>query len=544
MSETALSTSLTPNSRSGLLAELGGERFDLVIIGGGITGAGVARDAARRGLRVALVEASDFAAGTSSRSSKLIHGGLRYLAMGEVGLVRETARERQAVHQMAPHLAEPCWMVVPARSRASLMKIRAGIGAYEKLGAVTDADRHLSWDRDALGEREPCLRRDEYPWVCAYREYMTDDARLVLAVLRDAVGAGAQVASRLPVVDVIWEGDRIDGVVTECGVSGNRVEIRSDAVVNATGPWVERLANLEEKSAADRLHPSKGIHIVVDAVRLPVRNLVIMETHDKRSIFVLPRGDSVAIGTTDTSYHGSQLLWPEIKQTDVEYLLHPLKRYFDVEPLGLDDVVAAWSGVRPLVAQEGKEATEISRKEEVWVGTGGMITVAGGKLTGFRTMAMTVLDFVAERLGRSLAPGPGPDPIPGGNFSSSLDHHAASVAATGVDRPLADRLVRLYGDETGPVLARGDEPLVPGGRVVAGEVSWAVEVDGALTLEDFIYRRTRAAWYTPAERVALLAPAATRMADLLGWDEARTAAEIESVQARYASELQFQDNTG
>ncbi len=545
MSEAAASTSLTPNSRSGQLAELGGERFDLVIIGGGITGAGVARDAARRGLRVALVEASDFAAGTSSRSSKLIHGGLRYLAMGEVGLVRETARERQAVHQMAPHLAEPCWMVVPARSRASLMKIRAGIGAYEKLGAVADADRHLSWDRDALGEREPCLRRDEYPWVCAYREYMTDDARLVLAVLRDAVGVGAQVASRLPVVDLIWEGNQIDGVVAECGLSGDRVEIRARAVVNATGPWVERLARFERPAANDRLHPSKGVHVVVHAERLPVQNLVIMNTSDKRSIFVLPRGDAVAIGTTDTSYHGDRLLWPEIEQIDVEYLLKPLERYFDVEPLGFDDVVAAWSGVRPLVAQKGKEAAEISRKEEVWVGTGGMITIAGGKLTGFRTMAKTVLDFVAKRLGRSLGAGPGPDPIPGGDLSSNLDAHAATVAATtGLERPLVDRLVRLYGNETSQVLALGHQPIVPGGRVLAGEVEWAVQIDGALALEDLIYRRTRAAWYTPAEREDLVAPAALLMADLLGWDEARTAAEVESVQARYASELQFQDSTG
>ena len=522
------------------MAELGSERFDLVIIGGGITGAGVARDAARRGLRVALVEKNDYAAGTSSRSSKLIHGGLRYLAMGEVGMVRETARERQAVHQMAPHLAEPCWMVVPAHNRANLMKFRAGISTYEKLGAVEDADRNLSWDRDALAEQEPCLRRDEYPWACAYREYMTDDARLVLAVLRDAAGSGATVANRLPVVDVIWKGRQVDGVVAECEVSGDRVEIRADAVVNATGPWVERLARFEEENAADRLHPSKGVHIVVEAARLPVRNLVIMATPDKRSVFVLPRGDTVAIGTTDTSYQGKRLLWPEIERSDVEYLLHPLKRYFDVEPLGLDDVTAAWSGVRPLVAQKGKEATEISRKEEVWVGTGGMITVAGGKLTGFRTMATTVLDFVAERLGRSLGPSPGPDPIPGGNLPSNLDAHAASLAAAeGLERPLADRLVRLYGDEANQVLALGHQPIVPGGRVVAGEVSWAVQVDGALTLEDLIYRRTRAAWYTPAEREDLLVPAASLMGDLLGWDEARTAAEIDAVQARYAGELEF-----
>ncbi|MXZ79443.1 MAG: glycerol-3-phosphate dehydrogenase/oxidase [Acidimicrobiia bacterium] len=544
MSEPAPSTSLTPSSRSELLAELEGERFDLVIIGGGITGAGVARDAVRRGLRVALVEKDDFAAGTSSRSSKLIHGGLRYLAMGDIGLVRETARERQAVHQMAPHLAEPCWMVVPARNRATLMKVRAGIGTYEKLGAIGDSDRHLSWDQDELAEEEPSLRRDEYPWACAYREYMTDDARLVLAVLRDAVGVGAVVASRLPVVDVIWEGGHIDGVVVACEMSDDRLEIRADAVVNAAGPWVEHLARFEQEAATDRLHPSKGVHVVVDAARLPVRNLVIMSTPDKRSVFVLPRGDAVAIGTTDTSYQGKQLLWPEIERSDVEYLLQPLKRYFDVEPLDFDDVVAAWSGVRPLVAQQGKEATEISRKEEVWVGTGGMITVAGGKLTGFRTMAMTVLDYVAERLGRSLGPNPVPDPIPGGDLTSDLDGHSASVAtASGIERPLADRLVRLYGDEASQVLALGHQPIVTGGRVVAGEVEWAVQVDGALTLEDLIYRRTRAAWYTPAERDDLLAPAASLMGDLLGWDKARTAAEIDAVRARYASELQFKADT-
>lgn len=525
------------------MAGLGDERFDLVVVGGGITGAGVARDAARRGLRVALVEKDDFAAGTSSRSSKLIHGGLRYLAMGDIGLVRETARERKAVHQMAPHLAEPRWLMVPARNRANLLKFRTGISTYEKLGAVDEADRHLTWDRDALAEVEPCLRQDEYPWACAYREYLTDDARLVLAVLRDAVAAGAQVGSRLPVVDMIWEDGGIAGVVSECEVTGDRVGIRADAVVNATGPWVERLAGLEAESAVARLHPSKGIHVVFEAGRLPVRNLVILETPDKRTIFVLPRGDTVAIGTTDTSYRGDQLLWPEIDRSDVEYLLQPVGRYFDIKPLGLDDVVAAWSGIRPLVAQEGKDAAEISRKEEVWVGTGGMITIAGGKLTGFRTMAMTVLDFVAKRLGRSLAPCPSPDPIPGGDLLSSLDAHAASVAAAaGVERAVADRLVRLYGSETTQVLAMGRQPIVPSGRVVDGEVGWAVAVDGALTLEDLIYRRTRAAWYSPAEREDLLAPAASLMGDLLGWDEARTTAEIDAVRTRYAAELRFKEN--
>ncbi len=500
----------------------------------------MARDAAGRGLRVALVEKDDFAAGTSSRSSKLIHGGLRYLAMGEVGLVRETALERRAVHQMAPHLAEPCWVVVPTRSRAGLLKFRAGIAAYEKLGGIKGADRHLTLDSDGLDQFEPRLQRDEFPWACAYREYMTDDARLVLAVLRSAVADGAQVAARLGVVEMIREGSRIDGVVAACEITGEQVEIRCDAVVNATGPWVERLTRLEDDEATDRLHPSKGVHLVVDAARLPVRNLVIMAAADKRSVFVVPRGDTVAVGTTDTSYRGDRILWPEIEREDIEYLLHPLGCYFDVESLTPDDVIAAWSGVRPLIAQEGKEAKEISRRNEVWVGNGGMITVAGGKLTGFRTMAMTVLDFVAQQLDRTLPTGPGPDPLPGGDFSSNIDDHAASVAtATGVEQPLAHRLVRLYGDEAGLVLAMGSRPLVPGGRVVDGEIGWAVEVDGALTLEDFVYRRTRAAWYTPAEREAILVPAAGLMAARLGWDEARTNREIDTVRGRFCDELRF-----
>ena len=207
--------SLSHPSRSDHLGRLEAEPFDVLIIGGGITGAGIARDAAARGLRVALVEADDFAAGTSSRSSKLIHGGLRYLAMGEVGMVRETALERKAVHAMAPHLAEPCWMVVPARNRASVLKFRTGIGTYEKLGAVEDIDRHIVWDAAELADNEPLLRTDEYHYGVAYREYLTDDARLVIGVLRSAVNDDAVVANFLPVTDLLRQGERIEGAVAD-----------------------------------------------------------------------------------------------------------------------------------------------------------------------------------------------------------------------------------------------------------------------------------------------------------------------------------------
>lgn len=525
-------TTLTPASRTALLDQLEADRFDLVVVGGGITGAGIARDAAGRGLRVALVEGDDFAAGTSSRSSKLIHGGLRYLANGEVDLVRQTARERTAVHTMAPHLAEPCWMVVPARNRASATAFRAGIGTYEKLGAVADADRHEVWRNEEITRHEPHLRTDPYDWAIAYREYLTDDARLVLAVLRAATRDGATLASRAPVVGLVLDGPRIDGVVARCAVTGREVEVRGDIVVNAAGPWVEGLARMEQDPPATRLHLSKGVHVVVDRSRFPVNHLVICNAEDKRSIFVIPRGDTVYVGTTDTSYHGDRPLWPEIEADDVRYLLAPLPRYFDIDPLRPGDVIAAWSGVRPLIAQEGKDPKEMSRKDEVTVGPGGMVSIAGGKLTGFRRLAEDVIRVVEKQLGRSLPAGPGTASVPGGESSGS-------TAVAGVAPAVAERLHRLYGAEADAVAALGAEPVVEGGFVLHGEIDWAIDVEAALTLEDVIYRRTRAAWFVPAEREQLATAAADLMANRQGWDATRRADELATVRARFADELAF-----
>ena len=543
-------TALDALDRAGTLRALQGRSFDLLVVGGGITGAGVARDAALRGLSVALIEAEDFSAGTSNRSSKLIHGGLRYLAMGDVALVRETALERKAVHAMAPHLAEPCWMLVPARNRASLLKFMAGITAYEKLGAVEKRDVHRNWNSDELARFEPQLDRDAHPFACVYREYLTDDARLVLATLRAATGAGAVVASRLRAESMLREGTRVIGVRARCGLAGDEIEVRATTVVNATGPWAETVAGLESESdaggtaagdaAEGRLHLSKGVHVVVPAERLPINNLIVMNTPDKRSIFAIPRGDTVYLGTTDTSYHGDRWLWPEIDREDVSYLLEPITRYFKVPALRPEDVIAAWSGLRPLIAEPGKSAKEMSRKDEIWNGSGGMLTIAGGKLTGFRKMAEDVLDAVARARGTTLPEAPGPTVMPGGDFEGDLE--ALARGLPGVDnlgRGCADRLVRLYGSEAREVLELGAEPLVPGGELVLGEVDWSVRREATFELEDLIYRRTRAAWYSPAERAAVLAPAAERMAALLGWDAAERDRQIAQVQARFDDEMAF-----
>lgn len=523
---------LTPPSRSSRLDELETDRFDVIVVGGGITGAGVARDAAARGLRVAVLEADDFAAGTSSRSSKLIHGGLRYLASGEVDLVRKTARERTAVHTMAPHLAEPCWMVVPARSWASVAKFRAAIGTYEKLGGIDGADRHEVWKGDEITAHEPHLRTDPYDYAVAYREYLTDDARLVLATLRAAVGSGAVVANRLPVVAMTRSGgdsSEIDGVVARCAETDREITVRGEVVVNAAGPWVERIARLEQDPPETLLHLSKGVHVVLPRSRFPANHLVICNTPDKRSIFVIPRGETVYIGTTDTSYYGERSLWPEIELDDVQYLLDPMVNYFDIDPLTPDDVIAAWSGVRPLIAQKGKEAKEMSRKDEVTVGSGGMISIAGGKLTGFRRLAEEVLDVVAKQLGRTLADGPGLAPLPGG-----------SPVEVDPDRQ-ATRLRRLYGSEAPEVLALGAAPLVEGEPVVSGEVDWAIDCEAATTVVDVVYRRTRLAWYVPARREQLSSAVAQRMADRLGWTPDEQAAQESDVKARFADELAFKN---
>lgn len=535
-----IDAALPTPARDATLARLEATEFDCVVIGGGITGAGVAREAGRRGLSTAVIEAEDFAAGTSSRSSKLIHGGLRYLAQGDVALVRETALERKRVHRLAPHLAEPCWMLVPARSWTSLLKFRAGLGTYETLGAVEEADRHRNWGEEELARFEPLLRRDRAPFACLYREYLTDDARLVLANLRDARRHGAEAVNHLRVESIRAPGGRAGGVLARCGLTGAVVHVRARSVVNAAGPWVEAVRRLEDPSAPSLLHLSKGVHVVLPKERLPVRHIVILGAADKRSIFAIPRGDVVYVGTTDTSYTGGTDVWPMITRGDVEYLLEPLSRTFDVPPVTPEECVSAWSGLRPLIAQPGRPPTEISRRDEVWIGPAGVVTIAGGKLTGYRKMAATVLEQLAGILGRALPEPATEAPLPGGDFDGDLETLARGLERSFALAPLAAaRLARLYGSEAEDVARLGAAPVLAGGRVLEGEIVWAVEQEGAAAVCDVIYRRTRAALYEPAEREALVAPVAEGMAKRLGWSPAMQRDQMRETLARLARDLAF-----
>lgn len=535
--------SISTAERARAMDALERESFDLAIIGGGITGAGVAREAALRGLRVALFEAEDFAAGTSSRSSKLIHGGLRYLALGDVGLVRESALERKVIFRLAPHLAERRWMVLPVRSRAALLKFRAAITTYEKLGAVERDDLHRNWGASELEVEEPALDRSTWRFACAYREYLTDDARLVLANLRAAAGAGSVALNHAPVTEILLENGRASGVTARCRLTGREVRVRAACVVNAAGAWVEALRRLEDSAAPPLLHLSKGVHIGIPAAQLPVRNLLLLGTDDRRSIFALRRDEIVFIGTTDTSYARGADLWPVITRADVDYLLAPLRQYFTVAKLEASDVRTAWAGLRPLVAMPGKPPTDISRKDEILIGRAGVITIAGGKLTGYRPTAQRTLERVEQVLGRKLAdPGEG-GPLPGGDFPGDLVPLARALESEHrVDGVTSMRLARLYGTEANDVARLGARPLASGAPVIAGEVDWAVLREGAATVEDVLYRRTRAALYEADARAPIAAPIAARMGELLGWSEAQMGEQLAHARARLAADLRFADD--
>jgi len=522
--------------RARTLDALAREPFDLVIAGGGIAGAGLAREAARRGLAVALLEAEDFASGTSSRSTKLIHGGLRYLARAEFGLVRESALERKQLQRLAPHLAEPRWMLLPSRSWLGASAYAAAVSLYERLGAVERADLHRVWRAPELAEHEPLLDRSRWRYAVAYREYLTDDARLVLANLRDAVTCGARVLNHVRVSSIAVSGGRASGVEARCELSGNRLLVRARGVVDATGPWVDELAKLEDPAARPILHLTKGVHVTLAAERIPIRNLLYLKAVDGRLVFAIRRGACVYVGTTDTT-HARPEVWPRVGREDVEYLLELLPRYLRTGPIRSDDVGGAWAGLRALVAQPGKAPGEVSRRDAVSVGSLGVVHIAGGKLTGYRPEARRALECAARAIGLRLRETAAEPALPGGDFAgglAALEHGLAEQLA--LEPRCTARLARLYGAEAQEVAKLGVEPLAPGSPVLEGEVEWAVRCEGAATLEDFLYRRSRAPLYDTDVCRAIAEPAGRRMAHLLDWDDTRERAELARVGARLAAD--------
>ena len=505
--------------RAGLVGKLSGECFDVLVIGGGITGAGVARDAAMRGLSVALIEAQDLASGTSSRSSKMIHGGLRYLVSGDVAVVKESASERSTLHRIAPHLAQKTPYVIPTTNLKSKLMLRAALWAYERLGGVAREDYHEVWSREQLAEREPLIERSQLNGAVVYPEFLTDDARLTVATVRSAIDHGAVVSTYLRAVNIRREGDFVVSAVSTLPGDQSEATIKARAVINAAGPWVDQVCGLEGDQPA-RLALSRGVHLVFDHADLPVRNTVVMRTHDARRIFAVPLGQYTYIGTTD-DYHPKFEYWPPVTEQDIEYLLSSTRRVMPDAKLSADRIVSVWSGIRPLVGDgSGRASKELSRKDEVWTSSSGMLSVGGGKLSAYRAMAERIVDTLIKNHAFTARPcATGEVPLPGGE-STTL---AASLQ--GMDRVQAERLARLYGTEA-PALARValETGLVP------AEARHAVLYEGAQRLEDYWARRSSRAWFDEAAGLSILVEAAEEMAGLLGWDDARKKAEISNCQ--------------
>ncbi|MEZ4685153.1 MAG: glycerol-3-phosphate dehydrogenase/oxidase [Bacteroidia bacterium] len=392
--------SLSSKNRPALLAKLQETNFDLLVIGGGITGAGIALDAASRGLSVGLVEMIDFASGTSSRSTKLIHGGLRYLKQFEIGLVRETGRERAVVHRLAPHLAAPEKMLLPLIEGGQFGKILTSIGlmVYDVLAGVDKPDQRVMLDKQETLREEPMLDPETLKGGGLYAEYRTDDARLTVEVIKTAVAAGAMCANYVKALDFDYGDDgMIEAVQCEDRLTGTHFSIRAKHIVSAAGPWVDSLRKIDKSLSGKRLHLTKGVHLVVPHERFPVRHSIYFDTPDGRMIFAIPRNRVTYIGTTDTEYHGD-MERVRTNASDVEYLLNAVNHAFPDLGLEMKDAVSSWAGLRPLIHEDGKSASELSRKDEIFESERGLISIAGGKLTGYRKMAERIVNLVAKRV--------------------------------------------------------------------------------------------------------------------------------------------------
>jgi glycerol-3-phosphate dehydrogenase len=517
-----------------MLERLTAETFDVVIVGGGVTGCGIALDAAARGLSVALLEREDFAAGTSSKSSKLIHGGLRYLQQGDVRLVYEALRERQRLLRNAPHLVTVLPFLIPVLtkdgpvSRKIAKALRSALWMYDITGGWRIGRRHQRLDAGAALAHCPTLPADRLSSGFVYYDAQADDARLTLTIARTAADLGAAIVNRCAVEAISGSGDGSHVVMVRDAESGRTLDVSGRCVVSAAGIWSDAVRELDEGVDPDTIRPAKGVHLTLpwQLVRNDIA-VIISVPKDKRSLFLIPWGplpdgtfERCYVGTTDTDFVG-ELDDPQTNVDDLEYVLRALNHSIipaTGEPITADDVTAVWAGLRPLVksATSGRTA-DLSRRHRVTTSPNGVVSVTGGKLTTYRAMAADTVDVVMDRLGRS-----------GRCPTARLRLHGYTSTGTFEDDHLtrrfgtdADHVRRLADDD--PDLAR---PLVPGLAYLRAEAVHAARHEMATTLIDVLARRTRAHL---EDRAACLA-AASDVAELLGrelrWDARRTTAEV------------------
>jgi len=537
-----------PTERAHALERCRSESFDVLVVGGGVTGCGVALDAATRGLSVALVEKRDFAAGTSSRSTKLIHGGLRYLENFDIELVREALHERRyLVEKIAPHLVHPTPFLFPLKHKGwDRFYMGCGLFVYDSLAGVHPAvPRHRHMTRHSCLEAVPALRSDGLSGGIRYYDAQVDDARFALVLARTAASFGGVCLPAMGVVDFLHEGERVCGVRAEDLESGQEIDIRAKVVINATGVWTTAMERLAGVSDPMIVRPSKGVHIVVPKDRIDSRYALILRT-EKSVLFVLPWEDRWIIGTTDTDWDYG-LDHPAATRSDVEYLLNHANEVLR-SPLGFEDVIAAYVGLRPLLGGTSEETAKLSRKHAVRRSAPGFVSVAGGKYTTYRLMARDAVDMAAKDLGFAIDPSRTADiPLLGAVGLASAEARLSAHPGAGHLQPgTLGHLIGRYGTlatelldmvAADPALA---VPLVGAERYVAVEASYAAACEGALHIDDVLTRRTHIAFEVPDRGLQAADEVARLMASVLGWDRDTVDAELAHYRGRLEAEAAAQ----
>lgn len=539
--------SFSAKNRRDIIEQMSNSSFDVLIIGGGITGAGIALDATTRGLKVALIEMQDFASGTSGRSTKLIHGGLRYLKQLEFKLVAEVGKEREIIHRIAPHLTKPERMLLPIVQKGSLSKFSAKIGMwiYEWLAGVKKNELHTVLNKEETLAIEPLLHKDNLLGGIVFYEYRTDDARLTIEVMKEAVYRGACAINYLKATEFIYKDEKIIGVKVIDQFTHFTHELKATYIINATGPWVDDIDDLEKKHGGHKLHITKGIHLVIDAKKLPIKQSVYFDTYDKRMIFIIPRDEKIYVGTTDTFYEGDRVN-PKSTVEEKMYLLKCVNDYFPETRLNLTDIESGWAGLRPLVNKPGKGPSEISRKDEVFISDSGLISIAGGKLTGYRKMAQRVVDIVAKKYAatekRNIADCTTDKILLSGgkinnglSFSTFIENKSVQGFALGLSITETKKLINQYGsniDELYAIISRINEEQNKLPVLLRAQLIYAIEKEMCVTPSDFFIRRTALLYFDIKLVKKHSIELSTYMKNLLLWDgelEKKFKAELEKL---------------
>ncbi|BBZ24125.1 glycerol-3-phosphate dehydrogenase/oxidase [Mycolicibacter hiberniae] len=541
-------STLGPDQRARAWERLGAEQFDVVVIGGGVVGTGCALDAATRGLKVALVEARDFAAGTSSRSSKMFHGGLRYLEQLEFGLVREALHERElSLTTLAPHLVKPLPFLYPLTRRWwERPYVASGIFLYDQLGGAKSvpAQRHLT--RAGALRLCPGLKRSALIGGIRYYDTVVDDARHTLTVARTAAHYGAVIRTSSQVVALLREGDRVTGVRVRDSEDGALTEVHGHVVVNATGVWTDEIQALSRQRGRFHVRASKGVHIVVPRDRIVSEAAIILRT-EKSVLFVIPWGTHWIIGTTDTDWN-LDLAHPAATKADIDYLLTHVNTAL-ATPLTHADIEGVYAGLRPLLAGESDDTSKLSREHAVAVPAPGLVAIAGGKYTTYRVMAADAIDAAAEFVPTRVAPSITEKvPLLGADGYFALVNQTEHVGARQGLHPYRVRhLLDRYGSLIHEVLAVADEqpelldPIADAPTYLKVEVAYAALAEGALHLEDVLARRTRISIEYAHRGVNCAHEVAQVMAGVLGWDDADVEREVANYAARVEAEILSQE---